>query len=63
MSEIRIRNFWGEIPFDQDGQHATGREVLVFWKPTNQFIWKPEFDGSATCELPTTDPDYYPEES
>lgn len=61
--ETRIRENWGPMPFDRDGRHATGREILVFWKPINQFIWRPEYEGDYTCLLPTTDPDYYPEES
>lgn len=56
-----IRNIpsYEGMPFDRDGEHATGREVAQWVHPTNGgksvLCWFAEYEGDSTCELPTTD--------
>ena len=51
---IRIRCIVGEMPFDQNGRHATGREV---WDQAaaGNWCWLPEFEGDDTEDLPVTE--------
>jgi hypothetical protein len=55
----RIRYIDGEIPFDRDGQHATGREVAEWVNPTSGgdpvLCWFPEYEGDDTVNLPCTE--------
>ena len=51
MKNIVIRDM-SEIPFDHDGLHATGREVLHNL-PDGTPVWRPEYEEDATCNMPT----------
>ena len=43
-TRTRIRMINGPMPFDQNGWHATGREVWAQAAAGN-WIWAPEFEG------------------
>lgn len=50
----------GKMPFDHDGQHATGREVAQWVYPTNGvgspvLCWFAEYEGDYTVNLPCTE--------
>lgn len=49
-----IRNIVGDMPFDRDGKHATGRKI---WgqAAAGNWVWLPEFEGDDTVNLPTTE--------
>lgn len=55
----RIRYIDGDMPFDRDGQHATGREVAEWVYPTNGgepvLCWFAEYEGDDTADLPCTE--------
>lgn len=55
----RIRYIDGDMPFDRDGQHATGREVAEWVNPTSGgdpvLCWFPEYEGDDTVNLPCTE--------
>ena len=59
MENMRIRYIDGDMPFDRDGQHATGREVAQWVYPTNGgepvLCWFAEYDGDDTVGLPCTE--------
>lgn len=60
MEKIRIRFIEDDyMPFDRDGEHATGREVARLVYPTNggepSLCWFTEYEGDDTCSLPTTE--------
>ena len=50
----RIRRIDGDMPFDSNGRHATGREV---WQQAaaGNWCWMPEFEGDDTEDLPETE--------
>lgn len=52
--KIRIRCIVGPMPFDQDGRHATGREV---WAQAAAGNWcrVPEFEGDDTEDMEVTE--------
>ncbi len=56
---MEIRYIDGEMPFDRDGQHATGREVAEWVHPTSGgdpvLCWFPEYEGDDTVNLPCTE--------
>ena len=51
---IEIRNIVGEMPFDRDGFHATGREVLQEL-PNGKHAWFAEFEDDSTVDMPITE--------
>lgn len=51
--QMKIREL-RNIPFDKNGRHATGREVL--WETSSGSIWVDEYEGDDTVDLPTTEP-------
>lgn len=59
MENMRIRYIDGDMPFDRDGQHATGREVAQWVYPTNGgkpvLCWLAEYDGDDTVGFPCTE--------
>ena len=59
--KTRIRRNLGDMPFDRDGYHATGREVLTR-VGDGSFVWLPEYEDGETVDLPETDPPYDPDE-
>ena len=52
--KIRIRCIVGPMPFDQNGRHATGREVWARAAAGN-WCWVPEFEGDETEDMPDTE--------
>ena len=59
--KTRIRTSYASMPFDHDGVHATGREVLTR-VGDGSFTWLPEYEDDDTVDLPETDPPYDPDE-
>lgn len=52
-----IREIKGDMPFDRDGKHATGREVADWVYPTNGgdpvLCWFAEYEDDSTVDCPT----------
>jgi len=51
-----IRYIIGDMPFDRDGVHATGREVLRE-SPAGTLVWYPEYEDDDTWDDPVTESD------
>ena len=63
-TRTRIRMINGPMPFDQNGRHATGREVRAqaaagnwIWAQAaaGNWIWAPEFEGDDTEDMEVTE--------
>ncbi len=53
-TRTRIRMINGPMPFDQNGRHATGREVWAQAAAGN-WVWLPEFEGDDTEDMEVTE--------
>ena len=52
--EKMIRWIDGEIPIENDGRHATGREVYNE-SPKGHWHWDPEYEGDETEDMDVTE--------
>lgn len=53
MKVLAIRNCL-EMPFDCEGRHATGREILTY-APAGNLAWENEYEDWDTVDMPTTE--------
>jgi len=53
MKVLAIR-FCLEMPFDSEGRHATGREILTY-APAGNLAWENEYEDWATVDMPNTE--------
>ena len=52
---MEIRDIIGDMPFDREGRHATGRERTVWNDYAQGYVWEPEYEGDDTIDLPNTE--------